>query len=75
VTALLSLAKFTAKPPLAAAALTATVQLSLPAPVTAPWSQLKELNSGEFAALAAVPTPRRPIISVPSAVALLPIIN
>jgi hypothetical protein len=75
VTAVLLLARFTAKPPLAAAALTATVQLSVPAPVTAAWSQLKELNSGEIAALAAVPSPLSPIISVPSALALLPIIN
>jgi hypothetical protein len=75
LTAELLLARFTAKPPLAAAALTVTVQLSLPAPVTAAWLQLKELNSGEFVALAVVPTPLSPIVSFPSAVALLPILN
>jgi hypothetical protein len=75
VTAALLLARSTAKPPLAAAALSLTVQLSLPAPVTATWSQLKELNSGELAALPAVPTPLSPIVRVPSAVALLPIVN
>jgi hypothetical protein len=75
VTAVLLLARFTAKPPLAAAAPSVTVQLLFPAPVTATWSQLKELNSGEFAALPAVPTPLSPIVSVPSAVPLLPIVN
>jgi hypothetical protein len=37
--------------------------------------QLKELNSGEIAALASVPAPLSPIISVPSVVALLTTIN
>jgi hypothetical protein len=74
-TAELLLARFTAKPPLAAAALSVMMQLSVPAPVTEPLAQLNELNSGEFAALPAVPTPLSPIVSVPSAVALLPIIN
>jgi len=60
---------------MAAAALTVTVQLSLPAPVIAAWLQLNELNSGEFVALAVVPTPLSPIVSAPSAVALLPIVN
>jgi hypothetical protein len=51
------------------------VQLSLAVPVTAAWSQLKELNCGEFAVPPEVPTPPRLIVSVPSAVALLTIVN
>ena len=46
VTAVLLLATLTAKPPLAAAALNVTVQLSVPAPVNDPLVQLSPLNTG-----------------------------
>jgi hypothetical protein len=46
VTALLLLARFTAKPPLAAAAFSVTMQLSVPAPVIEPLAQLRLLRSG-----------------------------
>ena len=75
VTAGLLLAKLTAEPPLAAAALSVTVQLSVPAPFTAPFTQPNELNSDELVLLAAVPVPLSPTRSVPSATALLEIVN
>ena len=40
------LARFTANPPLAAAAFSVTVQLSVPAPVIDPLVQLNALNTG-----------------------------
>jgi hypothetical protein len=46
VTAVLLLAKLTANPPLAAAALNVTVQLSVPAPVIDPLVQLSPFNTG-----------------------------
>ena len=45
VTALLLLDRFTACPPVAAAALSVTVQVSVPAPVTDPLVQLRALNA------------------------------
>ncbi len=47
VTALLLLPRLTANPPLAAAAFSATVQLSVPVPVIEPFVQLSPLNTGE----------------------------
>jgi hypothetical protein len=46
VTALLLLARLTAKPPVGAAAFNVTVQLSVPAPVIEPLVQLSPLNTG-----------------------------
>ena len=46
VTAVLLLARLTMSPPLAAAALNVTVQLSVPAPVNDPLVQLSPLNTG-----------------------------
>jgi hypothetical protein len=46
VTAELLLLRLTAKPPVAAAALSVTVQLSLPAPVIEPFVQLSPLSTG-----------------------------
>jgi hypothetical protein len=46
VTVVLLLARLTANPPLAAAALNVTVQLSVPAPVNDPLVQLSPLNTG-----------------------------
>ena len=53
VTALLLLARLTAKPPVAAAAFRVTVQLSVPAPVNEPLVQLSPLSTG-------TPVPLRP---------------
>jgi hypothetical protein len=53
VTALLLLARLTAKPPLAAAAFRVTLQLTVPAPVTEPLVQLSALSTG-------TPVPLRP---------------
>jgi hypothetical protein len=50
VTAELLLVTLTANPPLGAAALSVTVQLSVPAPVIEELPQLSPLNSGRFAA-------------------------
>jgi hypothetical protein len=75
VTAELLSARLTAKPPLAAAELSATVQLSVPAPVTAPYTQLNELNWGAFAAAAAVPSPLSPTTTVPLVGASLEIVS
>ena len=47
VTALLLLARLTANPPLAAAAFSVTVQLSVPAPVIEPFAQLNPLSTGD----------------------------
>ena len=46
VTALLLLARLTASPPVPAAALSVTVQASVPAPVSEPWLQLNESTVG-----------------------------
>jgi hypothetical protein len=46
VTALLLLARLTAKPPVGAAAFRVTVQLSVPDPVNDPLVQLSALNTG-----------------------------
>lgn len=46
VTALLLLARFTAKPPGAAAVFSVTVQASVPAPVIEPFAQLRPLRTG-----------------------------
>jgi hypothetical protein len=46
VTAVLLLARFTVNPPLAAAAFSVTVQLSVPAPVIEPFAQLNPLSTG-----------------------------
>lgn len=46
VTAGLLLARLTANPPLAAAAFSVTLQLSVPAPVIEPFVQLSVLNAG-----------------------------
>lgn len=46
LTALLSLARLTAKPPLPAAALSATVQLSLAEPVIEVWLHDNEFSAG-----------------------------
>jgi hypothetical protein len=46
VTALLLLARFTWNPPVAAAALTVTVQLSVPAPVIDPFAQVSPVSTG-----------------------------
>lgn len=55
VTALLVLARFTAKPPVAAAAFSVAVQLSVPAPVIEPLEQVSALNTG-------MPVPLRLIV-------------
>jgi hypothetical protein len=47
VTALLLLAKPTAKPPVVAAAFSVTVQLSVPVPVIEPLAQLRLVNTGK----------------------------
>ena len=72
VTAELLLARFTAKPPLSAAALSVTVQLSVPAPVMEPLVQFNELNT---AGLAATPVPLSPTTSVPFTAASLEIVS
>ena len=61
VTAELLLARLTANPPLAAAAFSVTVQLSVPAPVIVPLVQVRPLNTG-------TPVPLKPIrVDVPLA--------
>jgi hypothetical protein len=57
LTEALSLVKLTANPPLVAAALSSTVQLSIAGPVTVASTQLNELNSGGPGVVAAVPIP------------------
>jgi hypothetical protein len=61
VTALLLLARLTVNPPLGAAALSATVQESVPAPVIDPLAQLNEEKFAALVVLAAVPVALRPI--------------
>jgi hypothetical protein len=75
LTAALSLVRLTVKPPLVAAVLRATVQLSLVGPVTAASTQLNELNSGGFGAAAAVPVPLNPTTRAPLAAASLAIVS
>jgi hypothetical protein len=75
LTVALSLVRLTAKPPLVAAVLSATVQLSLVGPVTAASMQLNELNSGGFCAAAAVPVPLNPTTRDPLAAASLAIVS
>ncbi len=61
VTALLLLARLTLNPPLGAAALSAIVQESVPAPVIDPLAQLNEEKFVALVVLAAVPVAVRPI--------------
>ncbi len=61
VTDELLLAKLTANPPLGAAALSATVQESVPAPVIDPLAQLNEDRFVAFVVLAAVPVALSPM--------------
>jgi hypothetical protein len=61
VTALLLLARLTLNPPLGAAALSATVQESVPAPVIDPLAQLNEDRFVAFVVLAAVPIALNPM--------------
>jgi hypothetical protein len=75
VTAESSLDRLIAKPPLPAAEFNATVQLSIADPVAPSKAQLSAVNSTLVGALAAVPVPLSPTTRVPSAVALLAIIN
>ncbi|MFZ0745994.1 MAG: hypothetical protein WAM85_16405 [Terracidiphilus sp.] len=66
-TAALLLARLTLTPPLPAAALSATVQESLPAPVIVPLLQVRVLNEGEpviGSLLLLVPLPVRVIAAV-----------
>ncbi len=72
-TALLLLAKLTAKPPLAAAAFSVTVQLSVPAPVNDALVQDRPVKA--VCVLAVIPVPLRPITIVPLLEALLVIVN
>jgi hypothetical protein len=77
-TAELSLARSTAKPPLAAAELNVTVQLSIADPITLPDAQLSDVNAGlaiEPPTVPLVPVPLRSTTRVPSAVASLAIVN
>jgi hypothetical protein len=74
-TAALSLARLTFKPPLVAAVVSATVQVSLAGPVTAASVQLNELRAGGFGALAVVPVPLNPTTSDPLAAALLAMVS
>jgi hypothetical protein len=75
LTAPLSLVRLTAKPPVVAAALSVTVQLSLAGPVTAASAQLNELNVGAGGALCEVPAPLKSTTSDPFAAALLAIVS
>jgi hypothetical protein len=72
-TALLLLVRLTAKPPLAAAAFSVTVQLSVPAPVIAALVQVRLVKV--VGVLAAIPVPLRPTTIVPLLEALLVIVN
>jgi hypothetical protein len=74
-TALLLLVRLTANPPLVAAELSATVQVSLAGPVTVAFTQLSELNAGGFGAPAAVPVPLNPTTRVPLAAPSLAIVS
>jgi hypothetical protein len=65
VTDELLLARLTVKPPVGAAALSVTVQLSVPAPVIDPLAQLNEDRFVVLVVLAAVPVALSPIILPP----------
>jgi len=65
VTAELLLAKLTANPPLGAAAFSVTVQLSVPAPVMDPLTQVSALNTGTL-----VPNCRTKVSATPPAFAV-----
>lgn len=71
-TAELLLARLTANPPLGAAALSVTAQLSVPAPVI---DELVQLRLVKVAAPSVVPLPLRPIAIVPFFEALLVIVS
>lgn len=71
----LLLARLTLNPPLGAAALSATVQESVPAPVIDPLAQLNTPRFVVFAAPAEVPVPLSPIAIVPSVGELLVIVT
>lgn len=73
--AALSLVRPTANPPLVAAVLSSTVQMSLAGPVASASTQLNELNAGGLGVAAAVPVPLNPTTSVPFAVASLAIVS
>jgi hypothetical protein len=73
VTALLLLARLTAKPPLSAAAFSVTVQLSVPAPVIDALVHVRLVKV--VCVLAVIPVPLRPITIVPLLEALLVIVN
>jgi hypothetical protein len=75
LTAALSLVKLTAYPPLVAAVLSSTVQISLAGPVSTASTQLNELNAGGFGVSAAVPVPLNPTTRVPFASASLAIVS
>lgn len=69
VTVELLLDMFTIKPPLGAAAVSVTVQVSVPAPVMAPLLQDSRLNGG------GVPVPLRLTMAVPLVEELLAIVS
>ena len=75
LTAELLLVRLTLKPPLGAAALSATVQESVPAPVIDPLAQLSEPRFAVFVVFAAVPCPLSPITSAPLVGELLVIVT
>jgi hypothetical protein len=75
VTAELLLDRLTLTPPLGAAALSPTVQVSVPAPVIVPLAQLSEDRVAVFVVLADVPMPLSPITSVPLVDELLVIVT
>jgi hypothetical protein len=75
VTAESLLERLTVTPSLVAAEFNATVQLSIADPVAPSKAQLSDVSSKLVTALAAVPVPLSPTTRVPSAVALLAIIN
>ena len=73
VTALLSLAKLTVNPPVAAAAFNVAVQISVPAHVIDEFTQVRAFR--EIGALVSIAVPFRPITIVPPLEALLTIVN
>jgi len=75
VTAESLLDRLTVKPPLAAVEFNATVQLSIADPVAPLKAQLSDVNSTLVVAFSSVPVPLSPTTKVPSAVALLAIVN
>ena len=75
LTAALLLVRLTVNPPLVAAVLSPTVQMSLAGPVATASTQLNELNAGGFGVAAAVPVPLNPTTRVPFAAASLAIVS